>query len=107
MSTTRRAIRAASAPDILFKAQRALRTIVQALVVLLPTANLAALAVVSYLNEQTDVIVPAWIFAGLNAVIVVTALVMGLVARLMAVPGVNDILARIGLGSVPRSALEE
>lgn len=107
MNTTRRAIRAASAPDIWFKAQRALRTIVQALVVLLPTANLAALAVIGYLNEQTDVIVPSWLFAGLNVVVVATALVMGLVARLMAVPGVNDLLTRIGLGSVPKSALEQ
>lgn len=92
-------------PTIWFKAQRVLRTIVQGLVVLVPIANAVALAVVGYLNEQTDIDVSAWVFAVLNGVIVVTALVMGLVARVMAVPGVNDLLTKIGLGSVPRESL--
>jgi len=42
----------------------------------------------------------------LNAIIAVTALVMGLVARVMAVPGVNAVLARVGLGSVPKSVVD-
>lgn len=93
-------------PEIWFKAQRALRTFVQALIVLVPVVNGAALAVVGYLNEQTDLVIPASVFAVLNAVIVVTAMVMGLVARLMAVPGVNNVLTWIGLGSIPKSKLE-
>ncbi len=93
-------------PEIWFKAQRALRTFVQALIVLVPVVNGAALAVVGYLNEQTDLVIPASVFAVLNAVIVVTAMVMGLVARLMAVPGVNNLLTWIGLGSIPKSELE-
>ena len=92
-------------PPIWYKAQRALRTFVQALIVLVPVVNAVAATVVTYLNEQTDVTVPAWAFAVLNAVVIITALVMALVARIMAVPGVNEILTRIGLGSVPKEAI--
>ena len=93
-----------SVPAIWFPIQRVLRTIIQALIVLVPAANALALAVVDYLNTQTDVTVPGWVFLVLNSVIVGSAFVMGLVARIMAVPGVNDWLTKIGLGSVPKSA---
>ena len=92
-------------PEIWFKTQRVVRTIVQALVVLIPVVNGVALAAVSYLQAQTDVAVHPVVFVWLNAIIAVTALVMGLVARIMAVPGVNDFLTKIGLGSVPKSAV--
>jgi len=93
-------------PDIWFKTQRVLRTIVQALVVLVPVVNGVAAAVVAYLGSQTDVTVHPVVFVWLNAIIAVTALVMGLVARIMAVPGVNAVLARVGLGSVPKSVVD-
>ena len=92
-------------PPIWFRTQRVLRTIVQALVVLIPILNGLALAASAYLAEQTDVTIPAWVFLARNGVIAATALIMGLVARLMAVPGVNDWLTKLGLGSVPKSAL--
>ncbi|KQT75415.1 hypothetical protein [Microbacterium sp. Leaf436] len=88
-------------PDIWFKGQRVLRTIVQALIVLVPIVNGVALAVANYLNTQTDVAVAPVVFVWVNAVVAVTALLMGLAARIMAVPGVNDLLVRVGLGSVP------
>lgn len=91
-------------PAIWFPVQRVLRTILQALIVLVPAANALALAVVDYLNTQTDVTVPGWVFLVLNGVIIGSAFVMGLVARIMAVPGVNDWLTKIGLGSIPKSA---
>lgn len=90
-------------PEIWHKPQRVLRTIVQALIILIPLANGTALAAAGYLQEQTHLTVPGWVFLALNGVVAVTALIMGLVARVMAVPGVNDWLTRIGLGSVPRS----
>ena len=80
-------------PDIWFKTQRVLRTIVQALVVLVPVVNGVAAAVVAYLGSQTDVTVHPVVFVWLNAIIAVTALVMGLVARIMAVPGVGRLLS--------------
>ena len=93
-------------PDIWFKTQRVLRTIVQALVVLVPVVNGVAATVITYLASQTDIAVHPVVFVWLNVVVAVTAVVMGLVARIMAVPGVNDVLVRIGLGSVPKSAIE-
>lgn len=92
-------------PPIWYKTQRVLRTIIQALIVLVPVVNGVAAAAIAYLTAQTDVAVPEFIFVWLNVAVALTALVMGLVARIMAVPGVNDILARIGLGSVPRKAV--
>lgn len=92
-------------PEVWYKAQRVLRTIVQALVVLVPIVNGVAAAIIDYLNTQTDVEVPGWAFLWLNAALVGSALVMGLVARIMAVPGVNALLTKIGLGSVPASAI--
>jgi len=93
-------------PEIWFKAQRVLRTIVASLVALVPIANGVALAVAEYLRVQEDVVIPAWVFLVLNAVIAGTALVMGLVTRIMAVPGVNEWLTKVGLGSVPKKAIE-
>lgn len=92
-------------PEIWYKGQRVLRTIVSALVALIPIVNGVAIAVVQYLNTQTDVAIHPVVFVWLNVVIAVTALIMGLIARIMAVPGVNDWLTRIGLGSVPKSAI--
>ncbi|MDJ1113249.1 hypothetical protein [Microbacterium dauci] len=93
-------------PPIWHKTQRVLRTIVQALVVLIPLANGVAAAVAGYLTEQTSITVSPVVFLILNGVVAVTAVAMGLVARVMAVPGVNAFLARFGLGSVPRSELK-
>lgn len=94
-------------PPIWYASKRVLRTIVQALVVLIPVVNGVGLAVVAYLREQTDVTIPGEVFVILNAVVAVTALLMGLAARIMAVAGVNDLLGRIGLGSVPKSRIAE
>lgn len=94
-------------PEIWFKGQRVLRTIVQALVVLVPIVNGVGLAVASYLSTQTDLAIPPIVFVWLNAIVAVTAVLMGLIARIMAVPGVNDLLTRINLGSVPKVRLEQ
>src|SRR5690554_2590878 len=94
-------------PEVWFPVQRVLRTIVQALTVLVPVVNGVAAAVVGYLGEQTDVTVHPSVFIWLNAIIAVTAVVMGLIARVMAVPGVNDVLGKVGLGSVPKREIPD
>lgn len=104
---THSAINTTAVPEIWYKAKRAVRTITQALVVLVPIVNLVALAVIGYLEEQTDATPPSWFFAALNATVVATALTMGLVARIMAVPGINAWLIKFGLGSVPASTIEQ
>lgn len=92
-------------PEIWFKGQRTLRSIVAALVVLLPIANGVVAAVIDYLSTQAHVVVDPVVFIWLNAILAGTALVIGLVARIMAVPGVNDLLTKIGLGSIPKGAI--
>ena len=98
-----KALAAVTAPW--YPVQRALRSIVGALVVLVPLANGLAVAAVAYLTSQKDVTIPPLVFVWLNAIIAGTALVIGLVSRLMAVPGVNAALQRVGLGTVPASAV--
>lgn len=95
-----------TAPEIWFKGQRVLRTIVQALIVLIPIVNGVGLAVTNYLQEQTDIAVHPVVFVWLNGIVAVTAVVMGLAARIMAVPGVNSVLSTVGLGSVPKKRIE-
>jgi len=68
------------------------RTIVQALVVLVPLVNIVAGLAVDYLTTQTDLVVPAWAFVALNAAIAATSFVIGLVTRLMANPAVDAAL---------------
>ena len=94
---------AATAPW--YPVQRALRSIVGALVVLVPLVNGLAAVAVAYLTSQTDVAIPPVVFVWLNAIIAGTALVIGLVSRLMAVPGVNAFLQRLGLGTAPSDAV--
>lgn len=67
-----------------------IRTIVQNLVILLPLVNIVAAGIIDYLNTQTSLAIPGWAFAVLNGVVAVTAFVIGLVARIMATPGVNE-----------------
>ena len=98
-----KALAAAAAPW--YPAQRALRSIVGSLVVLVPLVNGLAAAAIAYLTSQTDVSIPPLVFVWLNAIVAGTALVIGLVSRLMAVPGFNAALTKIGLGTAPKSAI--
>ncbi|WP_210480913.1 hypothetical protein [Naasia sp. SYSU D00948] len=75
-----------------------LRSFVQAavgmLVVLVPLVNGVLTAVQGVLKDQTDVTLPAWVYLWINTGIVVTSFIIALVARIMAVPGVADFIAR-------------
>ncbi len=96
-------VAAAAAPW--YPVQRALRSIIGALVVLVPLVNGVAAAAIAYLTSQTDVSIPPVVFVWLNAIVAGTALVIGLVSRIMAVPGVNAALTKVGLGTAPKSAV--
>jgi hypothetical protein len=96
---------APAVPPVWYAAQRALRTLVAALVVLIPLVNALAATTLEWLEEQTDFTPAPWTFVAVNGVVVVTAGVMSLVSRWMATPGFNALLTRIGLGSVPKSAV--
>lgn len=88
-----------------YPVQRALRSIVGALVVLVPLVNGVAAAAIAYLTSQTDVSIPPVVFVWLNAIVAGSALIIGLVSRIMAVPGVNAALTKVGLGTAPKSAV--
>lgn len=88
-------------PEVVFKAQRVLRTVFAFLVVAVPLVNGLAAATIEYLRTQEGVPVPPWVFLVLNGVVGVTALLIGLFNRWMQTPGFNTLLTKIGLGTVP------
>lgn len=77
------------------------RTIVQALVGLVVVVNIAASILVPYLNEQTELALPVWVFVWLNLVLAVTSVLIGAVARLMANPVVNALVTKYLPGLAP------
>ena len=74
------------------------RTVVQSiigvLVVAVPLVNVVLGQISDYLKQQTDVAVPAWVWLVLNVGLAVTALVAGLIARIMNTPGVAAFIAK-------------
>lgn len=106
MNTTRRALRAATAPDIWFKTQRVLRTAFAVIISILTTFAGTVLTVEVFapqiLDELARILPAGWI-AWLTAAFATLAVVASVITRIMAIPKVNTWLTRIGLGSVPIS----
>lgn len=75
--------------------QRVLRTIVQAVVAAVPTI----VAIVGILADQ-------WPAQWLVATSAAAVAIQGVLARIMALPGVDAWLTGIGLGSAPKSAAD-
>lgn len=69
------------------------RTAFAAAVALFPILNGVLLAVIEALRPY-EAHVPAWVFAALNGVLVAVTLLIMLVTRVLAVPGVNDWLRK-------------
>jgi hypothetical protein len=65
------------------------RTVVQFIIGAVPVLNIAAGIIVVVLREQSDLVVPAWVFLVLNGILAVTAALIALVTRLMANQVVN------------------
>lgn len=91
-----------SVPSIWYKAQRVLRTIVAVGIPAFLTFALVLPQIIDALGLPVTSDLYLWLvaFAG-----IVTA-IAGAISRVMAIPKVNEWLTKIGLGSVPRSALE-
>lgn len=92
--------------QIWYKGQRVLRTIVQALIVLVPVVNASAASLISWLQSQDYFTPDPIIFVWLNGAIALTAGIMGFVSWVMSQPWANRLLTVIGLGSAPKSAGE-
>lgn len=65
------------------------RTVTQFVIGAVPALNVAAGVVIVVLQQQTDLVIPGWVFLVLNGILAVTALLIALVTRLMANPVVN------------------
>lgn len=89
---------------IWYKAQRVLRTVFATLVSFLTAWAVFSLAAPQILAELAQILPGPWI-AWLTAVIATVTTIAGVLTRIMAIPAVNAILTKIGLGSVPNSAL--
>lgn len=84
-----------SAPPIWFARQRVIRTVIQGVIGALPTV----VAIVGILNDT-------WPAAWLAATLALGVAIQGALAKIMALPGVNDWLTTLGAGSVPASEVD-
>jgi len=94
---------AINVPEIWFKAQRVIRTVIAAAIVLVPTANLLLPALAEAFNAPG---VPEGVYLWVNAAIAAILVVLGIVTRIMAIPVVNAWLTKFGAGSVPKGRVE-
>lgn len=94
----------ASATQTEHPARAAVRTFIQAFI---PAAALFVLAVPPVVDVILDEVgkagleLPGWAYAALTGLSVGTALIAAIVARIMAIPGVEKALRSIGLGAAP------
>lgn len=88
-------------PEIWFKSQRVIRTVLASLIVLVPALNLSLPLVAEAFRVDG---VPAEVYGVVNAVIGGCLVILAVVTRLMAIPAVNAFLTKIGAGSIPASA---
>lgn len=88
-------------PDIWYKAQRVLRTVVQTAIPSFLTFALILPQIIMALGLPVESDLYLWLI-GLAAGVTAVA---AAITRIMAIPGVNEFLVKIGLGSVPARAL--
>ena len=92
---------AKKATEIWYKSQRVLRTIVQVGIPSFLAFALVLPQIIEALGLPVDSEIRLWM-VGVAAVITAIA---GAISRVMAIPAVNAWLTKIGLGSVPKSAV--
>lgn len=88
-------------PSIWYKTQRVLRTFVQVGIPAFLTFALVLPQIIEALGLPVDSGLRLWLVAVAAGVTAVA----GAIARVMAIPAVNAWLTKIGLGSVPKSAV--
>jgi hypothetical protein len=89
-------------PDIWYKTQRVLRTVVAVGIPAFLTFALVLPQIIQALGLPVDSELYLWLIAVAGGVTAVA----GAITRIMAIPVVNEWLTKIGLGSVPKSAVE-
>lgn len=93
-------------PDIWYKAKRVLRTAVATLLSALSVWAVIAVVAPQVLVELAKILPESWIL-WISTVIAGITAIASVLTRIMAIPAVNAFLVKIGLGSVPASALVE
>lgn len=89
-------------PEIWFKGQRVLRTLVQVGIPSFLAFATVVPAVIEALGLSADSEIRLWLIAVAAGITGVAAAI----TRVMAIPGVNEWLTKIGLGSVPAKAVD-
>lgn len=74
-------------------AKAVMRTALAAVLAFFPLANGVLLALQDWLTTNSEVL-PPWLFVGVNGVLLAGLLLVALVTRILAVPGVNDWLRK-------------
>lgn len=92
---------ATAVPDIWFKTQRVLRTLVQVGIPAFLTFNL----VLPQIIDAVGGVLPPDAFLWLNGIAAGVTAAAAALARIMAIPQVNAWLVKLGLGSVPKSQI--
>lgn len=88
-------------PEIWYKTQRVLRTAVQVGIPAFLSLALVIPQIIEALGLPVDSELRLWLVAVAAGITAVAAAI----TRIMAIPAVNTWLTRLGLGSVPRSAV--
>ena len=82
-----------------------LRTFIQTLIPALVTLVAVVPQIVEIILDEVgkaNVALPGWLYVTLTGASVACAVVAAIVARVMAVPGVEDKLKKIGIGTKPK-----
>lgn len=91
-------------PNIWYKGQRMLRTAFQTLITLIGAWLSLQLAMPQIMAQLATVLPGSWIIWLTGVVGILTAVATAL-SGIMAIPQVNALLTKVGLGGVPKSAL--
>lgn len=88
----------------------ALRTFVQTIIPALLVVNLVLPQIVDIINVELGkaaLVLPDWITLAVNSLIIGLSVTSAIITRIMAIPGVNAWLTKIGLGAAPNTTKPE
>ena len=81
-------------------AKAVMRTILAAVIAFFPLTNGVLLAVQEWLTANSEVL-PSWLIVMVNGILLAGLLLVALVTRILAVPGVNDWLRKYAKAFAP------
>ncbi|PZE31762.1 hypothetical protein [Curtobacterium sp. MCLR17_042] len=106
MSGEHEAVEKIDVQTIWFQSKRVLRTVVQVVIGAATVLTVVVVVAPQVLDAIADV-VPGPVLAWLTGAVATLAAVSAALTKIMAIPKVNELLTRIGLGSVPKAVAVE